>query len=357
MKRAPLYHFDTHVEQGPFQYVSIDLITDLPPSNKYDSILTIVDQGCSKAAKFLPCRKTIDGQGVAQLYFRHLFPWFGLPKRVISDRDPRFTSHFAQAICNALGIQQNLSTAFHPRTDGQTERMNRWVEDYLRQFVTGRQNNWSALLPMAEFAHNSWKHEHTNHSPHELIIGLNPTASFSIPEDPVPAAQDRLKELIKLRSDAQKALQRHIKPLNVPCTFVPGDKVLLDARNLKVKAYSRKLTPRRYGPYPIVKQVSPVTYRIKLPPSLRIHNVFHVDLLIPFHETKEHGANYTQPPPELIDGEEEYEVQEIIKDRLFRRKRQYLVRWKGYAPTEDSWVDEKDLHSPQLLENYRRSKI
>ena len=131
LKRAPLYHFDTHVEQGPFQYVSMDLITDLPPSNKHDSILTIVDQGCSKAAKFLPCNKTIDGKGVAQLYFKHLFPWFGIPKRVISDRDPRFTSHFAKAVCKATGIQQNISTAFHPRTDGQTERMNQWVETYL----------------------------------------------------------------------------------------------------------------------------------------------------------------------------------------------------------------------------------
>jgi hypothetical protein len=73
------------VELGPFQYVSMDLITDLPPSNKYDSILTIVDQGCSKAAKFLPCNKTIDGKGVAQLYFEHLFPWFGIPKQIISD--------------------------------------------------------------------------------------------------------------------------------------------------------------------------------------------------------------------------------------------------------------------------------
>jgi len=105
MKRAPLYHFDTHVEQGPFQYVSMDLITDLPPSNKYDSILTIVDQGCSKAAKFLPCNKTIDGQGIAQLYFQHLFPWFGIPKRIISDQDPRFTSHFSKAVCKATGIQ------------------------------------------------------------------------------------------------------------------------------------------------------------------------------------------------------------------------------------------------------------
>ena len=85
MKRAPLYHFDTHVEQGPFQYISMDLITDLPPSNMYDSIGTIVDQGWSKAAKFLPCHKTIDGQGIAHLYFKHLFPWFGIPKRIITD--------------------------------------------------------------------------------------------------------------------------------------------------------------------------------------------------------------------------------------------------------------------------------
>jgi hypothetical protein len=85
MKCIPLYHFDTYVEQGPFQYVLMDLITDLPPLNKYDAILTIVDQGCSKAAKFLPCTKTIDRQGIIYLYFKHLFPWFGIPKYIISD--------------------------------------------------------------------------------------------------------------------------------------------------------------------------------------------------------------------------------------------------------------------------------
>jgi hypothetical protein len=143
------------MEQGPFQYVSMDLITDLPSSDKHDAILTIVDQGCSKATKFLPCNKTIDGKGVVQLYFEHLFPWFGIPKWIISDRDPRFTSHFTKAVCKATGIQQNISTAYHPRTDGQTERMNQWVENYLCTFVTGRQNDWSKLLPMAEFAHNS----------------------------------------------------------------------------------------------------------------------------------------------------------------------------------------------------------
>jgi hypothetical protein len=125
------------MEQGLFQYVSMDLITDLPPSNKYNVILTIVDQGCSKGAKFLPCHKTIDGQGIVHLYFKHLFPWFGIPKCIISDQDPRFTSHFAKAICKVTGIQQNISTAFHPHTNGQTEQMNRWIKDYLCQFVTG----------------------------------------------------------------------------------------------------------------------------------------------------------------------------------------------------------------------------
>ena len=234
--------------------------------------------------------------------------------------------------------------------------MNRWIEDHLRQFVIGRQNNWSALLPVAEFAHNSWKHEHTKHTPHELITGTNPSASITTPDDSVPAAQERLKQLQESRSDAQKALQRRIKPLTLPRSFVIGDKVWLDARNLKIKAPSKKLSPRRYGPYPITRQVSPVTYQLQLPKSLRIHNVFHVDLLIPYHETKEHGANYPQPPPELIDGEEEYEVEEIIAERINCQKKQYLVKWTGYPAFENSWVNEKDLHSPELLEEFRLSK-
>jgi hypothetical protein len=350
LKRAPLYHFNTQVEHGPFQYVSMDLITDLPRSDGYDAILTIVDQGCSKAAKFLPCNKTIDGQGIAQLYFRHLFPWFGIPKRIISDRDPRFTSHFSKAVCKATGIEQNISTAFHPRTDGQTEVMNKWVETYLREFVNGRQNNWSSLLPVAEFAHNSWKHEHTRHTPHELITGMNPTAFLDVPEDSVPAAQERLKILEKSRSIAQKALQKRIKPLNVPRSFVPGNKVWLNAHNLRTRNPSRKLSPKRYGPFEILKQVSPVTYRIKLPPSMKIHNVFHIDLLIPYNETEAYGETFSQPPPELIDGEEEFEVEEIIAHRIKYRKKQYLVKWKGYSASEDSWVYEKDLNAPELLD-------
>src|ERR1700743_1766386 len=216
LKRAPLYRFDTPVEQGPFQYVSMGLITNLPKSGRYDSILTIVDQGCSKAAKFIPCNKTIDGQGVATLYFKHLFPWFGILKRIISDCDPRFTSHFSRAVCKATGINQNLSTAFHPRTDGQTERMNQWIETYLRSFVNGRQDNWSSLLPVAEFAHNSWKHEHTKYTPHELITGIIPSAKLIPLDDSTPSAHSRLSDLEKARSDAHRTMQKRIKPSKDP---------------------------------------------------------------------------------------------------------------------------------------------
>jgi hypothetical protein len=196
--------------------------------------------------------------------------------------------------------------------------MNRWIEDYLHQFVIGHQDNWSALLPIAEFTHNSWKHEHMKHTPHELLIGMNPIVNIIMPDDAVPAAQEQLKQLDSARHNTQKALQRRIKPLQITKSFVSGGKVCLDARNLKVQVPSRKLSPRRYRPYSIKEQVSPVTYRLILPISLRIHNVFHMDLLTPYHETKEHGANYTQPPPELIDGEEEYEVEEIINDCTYR---------------------------------------
>ena len=153
-KKAPLKHFDTTVEDGLFQLISMDLIMDLPKSEGFNSILTIVNQGCTKVAKFIPCNKTIDGPGVAHEYLKHPVPWFGVPKQIILDRDPRFTSNFSKTLCQSLGVQQNLSMVFHPYTDRQAERMNAWVEQYLQSWTTGRQNNWAKMLPMAEYAYN-----------------------------------------------------------------------------------------------------------------------------------------------------------------------------------------------------------
>jgi hypothetical protein len=119
--KTPLYRIGTEDGTRPFQTVAMDLITGLPPYKGANAILTIVDHGCSRAALFLPCNTSITGPGIAQLYLDNVYRWFGLPRKMISDRDPRFTSHFSRALSKALGVQQNISTAFHPQTDGLTK--------------------------------------------------------------------------------------------------------------------------------------------------------------------------------------------------------------------------------------------
>ena len=115
-----------------------------------------------------------------------------------------------------------------------------------------------------------------------------------------------------------------------------------------------KLAPRRYGPFPINKKLSPVTYHLKLPTTMKIHPVFHVDLSTRYQETDAHRPNYKRPPPEIIEGEPEWEVEKIINSRLHgcHKKLQFLVRWKGFPPSEDSWVPEPDLSTPDLVEDF-----
>ena len=141
-RKAPLSPIFPQPEATPFSTITMDFIVKLPESEGYNSILTITDQGCTKMAIFLPCNETIDTEGVAQLYFQHIFPQFGVPLKVITDRDPRFTSQFMKELCGQLQIERNISTTYHLRTDGQSERTNQWLEQYLRFWVNYHQNNW-----------------------------------------------------------------------------------------------------------------------------------------------------------------------------------------------------------------------
>src|SRR5882757_10455403 len=164
----------------------MDFITKLPLSNRHDTILTITDQGCTKMVLFIPCSKTITAEGVARLYLHHVFKHFRLPLKVISDRDTHFTSKFTKELCRRLGISQNISTAYHPRTDGQSERTNQWLEQYLRFWTNERQDNWAHFLPMAEFAHNSWPHKATKKSPFALMMGYDPRTDWMDKPSPIP---------------------------------------------------------------------------------------------------------------------------------------------------------------------------
>lgn len=123
-KHTPLYWIPTKLDTYPFQSIAIDLITGLPLQKGMDAILTIVNHGYSRATVFLPCNTTILGPGIAQLYLDNVYQWFGLPKKIISNQDPYFTSHFGIALTKKLGIQQNLSLAFHLQTNRSSERKN-----------------------------------------------------------------------------------------------------------------------------------------------------------------------------------------------------------------------------------------
>jgi Chromo (CHRromatin Organisation MOdifier) domain len=137
-----------------------------------------------------------------------------------------------------------------------------------------------------------------------------------------------------------------------------GDKVWLEGVNLKLTHPKAKLDSKRYGPFPITKEISPVVFQLALPPQWRIHNVFHTSLLTPYKETEEHGENFAQPPPELIEGQEEYEVEQIVNSRRWGhdRRLQYLLRWKGYSHAYDSWQDATEVHAPRLVREYYTRK-
>ena len=153
-----------------------------------------------------------------------------------------------------------------------------------------------------------------------------------------------------------KAQKKWTKGKKLEQRYQTGDQVWLEGRNLQIDRPSVKLAPKRYGPFKIGKVLLPITYQLELPPQWKIHDIFHADLLTPYHETKLHGPNFMKPPPDLINGEEEYEVEEILQSRKFGRQRkvQYLVKWKGYPDSENQWVDWDDMHADEALVDFKK---
>jgi hypothetical protein len=198
--KTSLYKIPVPSDAKPFKQVAMDLITGLPQIGKHNAILTIVDHGCSRAAIFLPVSDTITGAGIAQLYMDYVYRWFGLPTKIISDRDPHFTSHFGKELAKTLAIGQNLSTAFHPQTDGLSERKNQWIEQYLRAVTGGQPEDWNKWLSIATAVHNNWVNSTIRMSPNQALIGCETRLLPNlIIQSQNPAVEERVSALREQR--------------------------------------------------------------------------------------------------------------------------------------------------------------
>src|SRR5216683_474169 len=214
------------------------------------------------------------------------------------------------------------------------------------------------MLPLATLVHNNARNLTTGLTPNLLLNGLEPAVTPSqTSHSNNPVARLRVDQLRQRRKQATAALN-NVANSKTPALdiFKSRQKVWLEAKNLALPYGSVKLAPRRHGPFSITQVISPVTYKLALPHQWTIHPVFHASLLTPYSETKEHGENYARPPPDLVGGGEQYEVEAIRSHRRHGRGKQlqYLVKWLGYPESDNTWEPAANLQMPVLLKEYHR---
>jgi hypothetical protein len=356
----------------------MDFVTGLPRTAAgHDAILVFVDRA-TKMTHFAACKKSITAEQTGSLFLQHVVRLHGEPTEVISDRGSQFASEFLKGYLKALGTESLLSSAYRPQTDGQTERMNRVLEEMLRSFTAPSAANWDKLLPMAEFAVNNAVNRSTGSTPFFLNYGRHPGTPFNkgLPahyrlHDTAKHATDDLREaLLRARSTMDAAQQRQAAYYNLNKTDLqlsPGELVLLSTKNLRSGAF-QKLQPRWVGPFPVDKHIGKNAVKLVLPPSLPIHDVFHVSLL----------KAYKAPSSPSLQADQMQTVLPLMKDQpgqdasivaertevTYRQTRSsnhrvektlYRVHFTGHDPSMDVWLSWKQLPK-ELRDQYQAAK-
>src|SRR5881394_4664334 len=345
--------------EGPWEDIAYDFIVKLPKSKGYDSILTVVDR-FSKQAHFIPCLEATNAEELAEIFIREIWKLHGFPKTTVSDRGSTFNSQFLRALYEKLKIEPRFSTAYHPETNGLAERTNQWVEGFLRTFCNYRQDDWAKWLPMAEFSHNIHKNPSTGKSAFEVVYGKNPRWSpldhQTDDSDRVPAAEEMRSRMETIWDEIKASIRLHRGLKKEIEGFKEGDKVWLLLSNLKTNRPSKKLDTRKGGLFTIKKVISTHAYQLDIPRTMRVHDVFHINLLSPYVEDKDFERRQVKPPPIITEeGEEEYEIDHIVGWEWRKGKLYYQVRWKGYDPIEDTMERaEKFANKDNLLNDLRQ---
>lgn len=339
--------------------IGIDFITHLPiTASGFDSIAVFVDR-LTKRVHLAPCHDTTSTEEFAEIFVRVIFAQHGLPLDIVSDRDSRFTSEFWTMVCKLLNVKQNMSTAFHPRTDGQTERVNRTLEEVLRAYVAGDHSDWDKCLPLAEFAINNSVQSATGTTPFLMDYGQNPLTpdmaalAACQPKDAVFPFIGRWRTAVRrVKQSMHNAQHRYKQLFDKHATdkeFEVGQKVLLASKNMKSllgKSFqaerSFKLMSKYMGPFPILERIGKVAYKLDLTSASilkEVHPVFHVSLLREYAES----GKYPRKPGsnEIIEGEVHHEIKGFSDYRTHYGYPQYFVEYTDNTP--GGWAFEEDL--------------
>ncbi|KAJ1038880.1 hypothetical protein NDA10_003520 [Ustilago hordei] len=354
----------------PWGSISLDFIEGLPPSKKYDSktydsILVIVDR-LTKFAILAPTHKTVTAKQTAVLLYGHMVRLFGYPDHMVSDRGRQFISGAWKAFAEQMGVKHSLSTAYHPQTDGQTERVNQVIEQYLRMYCNYEQNDWANLLDTAAFVYNNTVHNSIGVSPFFACYGWNPKAHPDIPQrlgvnDPgrfeyLMDGKEHCKYLQEQIREAQRRSVNQYNRKHKDIEFKVGDMVYINRRNWKTRRPTPKLDTRFAGPYPVQERVGRRAYRITLPANLRVHDVFHVSMLEPAR-TSSLPQRAEQPTiPSLPDEDLDFEVEALIDKCSHNGTMEYKVLWRGYSEEAASWEPVENLNCPDLIQEYEVSE-
>jgi hypothetical protein len=366
-----------------WRIIGVDLIVDLPASlgAEYNAIIVFMCH-LSKMVRIIPTHTSLDAKGLAQLFIREIFPHYGMPMEIISDRGTQWNSEFFQALCDEIGIKLKMSTAYHPQTNGLVERTNEVIATALRHFVAADQRDWPLYLPFIEFALNDMYREsiqasafrmnrislprnpftaltqlvHGKIQPKSELAGwmgmskiedgqrtaLEAHERFSWARKCVHMAKDKMKE-----SHDRKIVEQHL--------YEVGQLVWLNIRNISIRHPSlrQKLLPKFLGPLKILEVIGRNAVKLDLPTALRVHPTISVSLIKPFMARAGIAV-----PPVVINGELEWELEAIINHHVVKSKKssqpglvEFKVRWKG--DYEDSWHELVDFeNSMESIEAY-----